>query len=188
MPPVAQPCLEASAVLGRGAEVWREGGDDLLARAGADFHLGPVLRDAQANLGQVENLAAFVAHEGLPAEVFAAAAGAALEAMGDAPVRPQDWLEGVSRVAVLSPRLAAGPLAETFGARLGVAVGRRRTVAVGAVLSQAGFQGLEHALEVEDQIDEAAGLASGQGFEVPTGPAGGAFHGNPGPGDRDGRP
>ena len=75
VPPVAQPGLEARAILGRGMDALGEGSDDLSTRAGTEFDLRLVLGDAQANLGEIEDLAALLAHQRLPAQILATAAG-----------------------------------------------------------------------------------------------------------------
>ncbi len=136
---VDQPGVEAEAVLGGGVDAGGEVCRDLSAGVRAELDLGAVLVDDELLWRQVEYLPGFVADEGLLAQVGAAAAGAAPEAVNDDAVGLGDGFKCGAWMAVLPSGVASAWAAQALGGGLGVAVGGRWPAAVGAVLCQAGL-------------------------------------------------
>jgi len=125
-----------AAVLGRGRHALGEGAPVPPAAAPAGALVEAVLRDLQAGLRQVEDLAPL--HELVLMPAHGVPAGAAVDPARLHPVGRGDLLER----AALVPRLAAGPAAARPGERwlLGQAVARGRLAAVARVLAQPGLE------------------------------------------------
>ena len=185
---VDQPGVEAGAVLCGRVDAGWEGSRDFAPGSRAELDLCTMLDDDELLRGQFEDLPDFVAKQGLVTKVGSAAAGTKYERVSEDAVGLGLRRQGGPRMPLLPPRIASAGLAQALGVGLGVAVGGRRAVAVGAVLGEPGLESLDAVLEVDEHIDEAARLSPDYGLQLLTGPVGRAFHESPGPGDRDGCP
>ena len=183
---IGEEAKKTLPVLHWSRDVGREGSGHVDVAGKAVFGLRTKLSDFKFLGRQVEDLAMNFADQGLILEIGPAAIGTDVKRDCDDMVGMFHGLQGVAGMPRLATRLSACGGPETFRRGFGVAVGRRRLAAVAAIESQTDLYGLEAALKIEYQVNEAAGLALGDDLEVLTVPDSRVFHENLRSVDRDG--